>query len=255
MPLLIPEYNSVPLPDETDQSDDTLDEGDVSTLELCSQQTSSNDTASNLRGPGRTLGRLYSRGGRALEAVIGRAAHRSGFGPKAVASRIRRIELKRIRFSGDNELDRESQVRRVVRWTVKDGSEAKLRSDCQKLAKYATAEIWETRFEALVQIIQVVTAEPRLRAFFNTPPILLDLRAAAQTSNISVQGSTHWEDGLRRHRVTKALAKQAFFVVEDNPLNDIIEDFLRMLFIQEDSQILELEKCDLIVAGLLEYCR
>ena len=138
MSLSFPVYDFVPPPGETDQAEDIQNEGDKSIYELCSQQSSSNDTASNLPGPGRMLGLLYSRWGRALEGAIGQVAHKSGFGPKAVASRIRRVEFKGINISGENKPDREIQVRRVVRWTVKDRSEVKLRSDCQKLAKYAT---------------------------------------------------------------------------------------------------------------------
>jgi hypothetical protein len=45
-------------------------------------------TASNLPGPGRGLGKLYSRGGRILERSISLIAHRLGFGPYAVSLRM-----------------------------------------------------------------------------------------------------------------------------------------------------------------------
>lgn len=55
--------------DESDWSSDTI---------------STNDTASNLPGPGRTLDRFYQYAGRKLERAIGQIAHRAGFdGPYA----------------------------------------------------------------------------------------------------------------------------------------------------------------------------
>jgi hypothetical protein len=45
-------------------------------------------TASNLPGPGRGLGKLYSRGGRILERSISLIAHKLGFGPYAVSLRM-----------------------------------------------------------------------------------------------------------------------------------------------------------------------
>ncbi|EJD00523.1 uncharacterized protein FOMMEDRAFT_169941 [Fomitiporia mediterranea MF3/22] len=140
MPSSFPVYDFIPPPGDTDQGEDILYDGEESIYELCSQQSSSNDNASNLPGHGRTLGLLYSRWGRALEAAIGQVAHRSGHGPKAVASRIKRVELQEVRVSGDSEPDTESAGLgpRTIRWTVKGGSEAKLRSDCRKLARYAT---------------------------------------------------------------------------------------------------------------------
>lgn len=45
---------------------------------------STNATASDLPGPGRILGNLYSRGGRPLERALGRFAHRVGLFPRSV---------------------------------------------------------------------------------------------------------------------------------------------------------------------------
>ena len=43
---------------------------------------------SNLVGPGRVLGNLYSNAGRRLERVLGSAAHRAGLGPIATYEKI-----------------------------------------------------------------------------------------------------------------------------------------------------------------------
>ncbi|EJD06662.1 uncharacterized protein FOMMEDRAFT_151960 [Fomitiporia mediterranea MF3/22] len=203
------------------------DEDDGFTEVLCSQQSTSDDTASNLPGSGGMLGLLYSRWGRALEAAIRQVAHRGGLGPKAVASRIKHVEFKGVRSPGNSEPGTEGHVRQVLRWTVKDESEAKLRSGCRKLAKHATAEVWDTRSEAVSQIIQVVTTDPRLRAFFKTPPVLLDLRVVKQALYISGHGSAPKEYELIKHKRTVYCATQVLLATEDNPLNGVIEDLLQ----------------------------
>ncbi|EJD05336.1 uncharacterized protein FOMMEDRAFT_152633 [Fomitiporia mediterranea MF3/22] len=54
-----------------------------------SHLSSSTMTASDLPGPGRILDKyVFTRGGRALERAIARAAHSLGFGPAAAALRI-----------------------------------------------------------------------------------------------------------------------------------------------------------------------
>ncbi len=49
---------------------------------------STNSTASNLPGPGRTLDRFLGKLGRAVEKPIFCKAHKLGFGPKATAIRL-----------------------------------------------------------------------------------------------------------------------------------------------------------------------
>lgn len=51
-------------------------------------------TASDLPGPGRALGNLYSRSGRILERAIAIMAHRLGFGPHAVSIRLTALVLE-----------------------------------------------------------------------------------------------------------------------------------------------------------------
>jgi hypothetical protein len=48
----------------------------------------SNDTASNLPGPGRPLGQLLSAAGRRLEAAVDRTAARAGLGFEGIARRL-----------------------------------------------------------------------------------------------------------------------------------------------------------------------
>jgi hypothetical protein len=49
---------------------------------------STNATMSDLPGPGRAIGSLYSRGGRALERMLSNIAHNWGFGPHAAYLRM-----------------------------------------------------------------------------------------------------------------------------------------------------------------------
>ena len=49
---------------------------------------STNYTMSNLVGPGRVLGNLYSSLGRRLERSIGVSAHKAGYGPSATYDAI-----------------------------------------------------------------------------------------------------------------------------------------------------------------------
>ena len=53
-----------------------------------SSSFSSNATASNLVGAGRTIGLLYSSGGRRLEGLLANLAQRSGYGPWARYSEL-----------------------------------------------------------------------------------------------------------------------------------------------------------------------
>lgn len=58
---------------------------DVDVVEI----ESSNDTESDLPGPGRTLGKLYRLIGRHIERGVSAIAEKRGYGPLAVAERIR----------------------------------------------------------------------------------------------------------------------------------------------------------------------
>ena len=52
---------------------------------------STNFTLPNLPGPGRALGNLYTRAGRILERSIALLAHKMGYGPYAVSSRVGQV--------------------------------------------------------------------------------------------------------------------------------------------------------------------
>ena len=54
-------------------------------------ELSTNYTESGLIGPGRTLGIFYDYAGRRLERVVGRVAHKAGFGPQATYLKMQEL--------------------------------------------------------------------------------------------------------------------------------------------------------------------
>ncbi len=58
-------------------------------INFSSLTLSTNETASNIAGPGRLLGNLYSRGGKVLESRINIVATLAGRGPDATCERIK----------------------------------------------------------------------------------------------------------------------------------------------------------------------
>lgn len=63
---------------------------DGDTYELCSI-ASSNETASDIVGHGRLLGKLYTFLGHRLESGIGNAAEKLGYGPRMTAKKIKQL--------------------------------------------------------------------------------------------------------------------------------------------------------------------
>ena len=80
-------------------NDDVSSRDHYSIRATCTFYSSTNDTASNLPGPGRLLGNAYSYAGRRLERVVGVVAHKAGFGPNAVYQKIQ--ELNKIGWRND----------------------------------------------------------------------------------------------------------------------------------------------------------
>lgn len=67
--------------------------------DTCTSYSSTNDTRSNLPGPGRVLGNFYSYAGRNIERAAGIIAHKAGFGPEAVYSKI--LDLYQTKWEND----------------------------------------------------------------------------------------------------------------------------------------------------------
>lgn len=78
---------------------------------------SSTSTASDLPGPGRTLGRLYSFLGVRLETQLGRLAERFGYSPNAIEQRVlaRASHLPPQGSNGQNKLKKD--LKRLIGYT------------------------------------------------------------------------------------------------------------------------------------------
>ncbi len=90
---------------------------------------STNATAPNLLGPGRTVGLLFDRLGAHVEKFLNIGAHRRGLGPKAVGQEIRRL----LRHNETTIVERHSGF--AYQFTAKE--EKALRKLCERLLKYA----------------------------------------------------------------------------------------------------------------------
>ncbi|KAH8092156.1 hypothetical protein DFH11DRAFT_1182664 [Phellopilus nigrolimitatus] len=101
---------------------------------------STNATADNLPGPGRTLGLFYSFAGRHVEVQLGRLAGRLGHGPQAIALRIRKNSL--------------AYVLPLPKAFVKTKN-SEIEKDCKRLLKYVGSNAPSTRGQALEGIIDL----------------------------------------------------------------------------------------------------
>lgn len=64
---------------------------DTESCQTCGDSTlrfSPNATASDLIGPGRTLGKLFKSAGKKIESSLGRIAERAGYGPRQISYQI-----------------------------------------------------------------------------------------------------------------------------------------------------------------------
>lgn len=70
---------------------------DAESCQTCGDSTlrySPNATASDLVGPGRTLGKLFKSAGKRLESTLGRIAERAGYGPRQISYQIEGVLLR-----------------------------------------------------------------------------------------------------------------------------------------------------------------
>ncbi|KAI5122831.1 hypothetical protein M0805_003126 [Coniferiporia weirii] len=242
---------------QEDDDDDNPSLDTESLYTLCSQQESESGlTVSDLPGAGRTLGLLYARWGRALEASVGRLAHRNGHGPDAVAEQIARMTFVGTRILGA-ELepnDHRNRVFKFVEWKVAHDDEAKLRACCQKLVGYTASSTQLTRMRALEQIIQLITAQPRFRPYFRDPALLSRIRDVMRSTSINSDNSEDWEAELELHKDNVFLARQALLCIEQNQLNEVVDNVLQLPFVQ-CNRAMRREQYSLVMLKLLEYCR
>lgn len=108
--------------------DKKLHEADIATI----SSISTNATASDLVGPGRTLGLAFRYLGRKLETILSRSFEKRGYGPCATTERIiRRSEKFRTHSNGKN--DAAGKVIERIKQTLHNYL---LEKDCRRLLKY-----------------------------------------------------------------------------------------------------------------------
>lgn len=108
--------------------DKKLHEADIATI----SSISTNATASDLVGPGRTLGLAFRYLGRKLETILSRSFEKRGYGPCATAERIiRRSEKFMTHSNGKN--DAAGKVIERIKQTLHNYL---LEKDCRRLLKY-----------------------------------------------------------------------------------------------------------------------
>ena len=95
---------------------------------------SSNETASDIPGPGRLLGKFYAKLGQKLETVLNLTARSTGRGPTPTANKIERLArtLRDERWHLDCDCRTPSETKAAVKKL-----ERKLEKGCKVLVKYA----------------------------------------------------------------------------------------------------------------------
>ncbi|KAH8107619.1 hypothetical protein DFH11DRAFT_1168433 [Phellopilus nigrolimitatus] len=121
-------------------SDLSMIDSDLASLD----SVSTNATADNLPGPGRTLGLFYSSAGRHLEVQLGKIAGRLGRGPQATAVRIKK-NSEVVTFVSVLPLPIS-----MVKFKAK-----KIEKDCKLLLRYVGSNALSTKGQALDHIIDL----------------------------------------------------------------------------------------------------
>ncbi|KLO07531.1 hypothetical protein SCHPADRAFT_1001605 [Schizopora paradoxa] len=142
---------------------------------------STNATASNLPGAGRTVGLVLDWLGGRLDDLMNISAHRHGLGPRAVTQEIRRLLL----HSETTIVERHSGF--VYDLTSKQ--EHILKKRCKRLLQYARHRIASTQFRALEEIINLTIEDPLVRFVFAELNIDRYLDAKFEESNLILASS------------------------------------------------------------------
>ncbi|THH06233.1 hypothetical protein EW145_g4225 [Phellinidium pouzarii] len=118
---------------------------------------STNATADNLPGPGRTLDLFYNFAGRLLERRLNTVAEELGYGPRATAQRIqtRRAILASAKYET------------ALPMTVVKRKNEKIEKDCRKLIKYLNSDVTSTREQALGRLTDLAFDDQYIRELFN----------------------------------------------------------------------------------------
>ncbi|KLO15817.1 hypothetical protein SCHPADRAFT_244654 [Schizopora paradoxa] len=123
-----------------------------------SSSISSDATARNLPGAGRTVGLFLDWLGDRLEAFLNKKAVEKGLGPEAVGQQIRHLRRHHLTTF---------EMRHEVTEGASSHSEGRaLKRLCRKLLKYASSKLLSTQIKALDEIIDLATQDPVVRREF-----------------------------------------------------------------------------------------
>ncbi|KAH8115027.1 hypothetical protein DFH11DRAFT_141170 [Phellopilus nigrolimitatus] len=119
---------------------------------------STNATASNLPGAGRTLGLAYDRGGGVLEVLLNRLAKQLGRGPDASMERIQERLFSMI-SAEDGAVPYVLELLRQKSFFIKE---------CKRILRYAQNDISSNQCAAFRSIISLCVDDSFLRILFNS---------------------------------------------------------------------------------------
>ncbi|KLO07879.1 hypothetical protein SCHPADRAFT_1001338 [Schizopora paradoxa] len=145
-------------------------------------------TASNLPGPGRTVGKLFSWLGKKVERRANNFATQRGVGPEAIA-----LKILRLRCLDDRPLLILSYIdTEEYRRDISDGkNRRKLIKYCRKLFDYARSSISSTQLQALDCITSLAICDTYIRTVLNEC-----LERESFLKNYSYYDSLHDSDAL-----------------------------------------------------------
>ncbi|KLO08598.1 hypothetical protein SCHPADRAFT_944315 [Schizopora paradoxa] len=124
---------------------------------------STNATAPNLVGPGRTIGLLFDWLGKGLEAKLNKRAAQLNLGPEAAARDIRRIRRYK---------ETSACIRFFAPYAhLTKAQEKKVRKLSKNLLKYARSSVQSTQLRALEEITSLAT-EDLVSVYNSTEPLI-----------------------------------------------------------------------------------
>ncbi|KLO06943.1 hypothetical protein SCHPADRAFT_1002030 [Schizopora paradoxa] len=174
---------------------------------------STNATAPNLPGPGRTLGLLLNDLGKRLELFINLLAMRRGLGPRAVAREIRLLRQHNKMSPTDQRTATTSSLsKRHMR---------ELKKLCGKILKYSRSRMLATQLQALDEIVDLVTFDAVVRAIFLESSLDLLVAKYKEPDLITATArALSCVNDTKTHTIWSDLISQSQCVHEGIQLND-----------------------------------
>ncbi|KAI5121785.1 hypothetical protein M0805_009777 [Coniferiporia weirii] len=178
---------------------------------------SSDETATNLPGPGRLLGKLYSKGGRILENRLNKIANEAGRGPDACAARIKSALL------GEPYPD-EMLVYLWAKADANDNStllpqELILFRECRQLIQYAYSQLPATHNCAMRHIAKFAVEDRYMYTLFNALGTLNHLTEIRKRELKRLNYDSDW---------SIPHCRKALICLSNNEVNTVLHRHLRL---------------------------